>query len=168
MSVDLRNLLERKSWILVEKFVENFDKDRDECQIQVWVQGLDTDCDLDAVYAEFFTLREKVEVLLDDDDEEADDTEQAAREQENIHAVEKLENRFCKLKSDLLKLLPAKEQTTHETHHQQSTATLSKVKLPEISLPSFSDKLRERVMFHDTFRSLIHQNPQLNPMDEFT
>ncbi|XP_055622799.1 uncharacterized protein LOC129766302 [Toxorhynchites rutilus septentrionalis] len=44
----------------------------------------------------------------------------------------------------------------------------SRVKLPEIRLPSFGGKTRDWVTFRDMFRSLIHRNEQLTEMDKFT
>ncbi|XP_062704313.1 uncharacterized protein LOC134286676 [Aedes albopictus] len=173
MTSDLRTLLKRERLLqqkvsIVEKFVIAFDKDRDECEVEVRLEGLEE------VYVEFFVLREKIELLMEDEEDDGDDIDPAEKDatnrvQQNFLAAENFENRYCKLKVALLKLLPPKDppQRSGGTPAEQAT-THSKVKLPEISLPVFSGKLGEWVMFRDTFRSLIHQNGQLNPMDKFT
>ncbi|XP_062537793.1 uncharacterized protein LOC134206117 [Armigeres subalbatus] len=132
------------------------------------------------VYSDFFLLREKIELLVEDakgTDEDGIDSKKdekekkdaISREQENLRVVEEFENRYCMVKGSLLKLLPAKVSVQRvDGNSGGQSAQHSKVKLPEISLPTFSGKLGDWVMFRDTFRSLIHQNGELNPMDKFT
>ncbi|XP_062534477.1 uncharacterized protein LOC134203611 [Armigeres subalbatus] len=176
---DLRALMKRERMLqqkvaTVAKFVEAFDRDRDECQIEVRLKNLDE------VYSDFFLLREKIELLVEDaksTDEDGSDSKKdekekkdaISREQENLRVVEEFENRYCMVKGSLLKLLPAKVSVQRvDGNSGGQSAQHSKVKLPEISLPTFSGKLGDWVMFRDTFRSLIHQNGELNPMDKFT
>ncbi|XP_058811251.1 uncharacterized protein LOC131676146 [Topomyia yanbarensis] len=43
----------------------------------------------------------------------------------------------------------------------------SRIKLPEVKLPSFDGSLTEWLTFRDTFKSLIDSNPQLSDIDKF-
>ncbi|XP_053698867.1 uncharacterized protein LOC128745821 [Sabethes cyaneus] len=146
---DLRTLLKRERTIykrlaVVEAFIKN-DHESNQCEIEVRLQVLED------AYKDFFPLRESIELS----------TQQLAE----------FENKYCAVKSQLLKLRPIPEphQATCTNHVQaEQTASFTKIKLPEIRLPSFSGKTREWIVFRDTFLSLIQQNPNLNSMDKFT
>ncbi|XP_055543759.1 uncharacterized protein LOC129729273 [Wyeomyia smithii] len=45
---------------------------------------------------------------------------------------------------------------------------MSRVKLPDIKLPTFSGNLMQWITFRDSFRSLIHYNKSLSAIDKFT
>ncbi|XP_062538515.1 uncharacterized protein LOC134206800 [Armigeres subalbatus] len=109
---DLRALMKRERMLqqkvaAVAKFVEAFDRDRDECQIEVRLKNLDE------VYSDFFLLREKIELLMEDakvteedgSDSKKDEKEKKDAEQENLRAVEEFENRQKFRFSELMGIL---------------------------------------------------------------
>ncbi|XP_065076555.1 uncharacterized protein LOC135700092 [Ochlerotatus camptorhynchus] len=53
-------------------------------------------------------------------------------------------------------------------HDDRSEASFSKVKLPEISLPSFGGRIKQWFTFRDSFRSLIYENKHLTDVDRFS
>ncbi|XP_058817171.1 uncharacterized protein LOC131680477 [Topomyia yanbarensis] len=94
---------------------------------------------------------------------------------ENDRVLQEFEDHFYALKASMLTLLPNFLPPLQLGGHQSSIAgddgsgthqvpKFSKVKLPEIRLPSFSCKIFEWVTFRDSFQSLIHSNPQLTDM----
>ncbi|XP_053692086.1 uncharacterized protein LOC128740561 [Sabethes cyaneus] len=175
---DLRTLLKRERTIykrvtVVEAFIKNY-HESNQCEVEVRLQVLED------AYKDFFPLRESIELMLDESDgpssiegsskvsiEEA----KKIRDDRNTQQLAEFENKYCAVKSQLLKLRPIPEphQATCTNHVQaEQTASFTKIKLPEIRLPSFSGKTREWIVFRDTFLSLIQQNPNLNSMDKFT
>ncbi|XP_062533826.1 uncharacterized protein LOC134202861 [Armigeres subalbatus] len=127
------------------------------------------------------TSKRKIELLTEDADGEDSDTKKISsetreaqtkkKEEENVEKVINAENQYCSLKATLMSILTS--QTSTSSSMQQPVlhgpvGGLSRVKLPEIRLPSFCGQLREWVSFRDTFRSLIHNNQQLTEMDKFT
>ncbi|XP_035439785.2 uncharacterized protein LOC118269018 [Spodoptera frugiperda] len=69
----------------------------------------------------------------------------------------------CAMKSALNKL-KAKEAIAQQgsESNTMSRATSSLVKLPKISIPTFSGKYSEWTTFYDLFTSLVHNNPSLD------
>uniref|UniRef100_A0A2H1WI74 SFRICE_041182 n=1 Tax=Spodoptera frugiperda TaxID=7108 RepID=A0A2H1WI74_SPOFR len=69
----------------------------------------------------------------------------------------------CAMKSALNKL-KAKEAIVQQgsESNKMSRATSSLVKLPKISIPTFSGKYSEWTTFYDLFTSLVHNNPSLD------
>ncbi|XP_055627216.1 uncharacterized protein LOC129769151 [Toxorhynchites rutilus septentrionalis] len=179
MSKELRALTKRERQMLnsldvVQQFLEDFEWDRDECQVEVRLQLLQEE------YKEFLEVRNKIEIIMEDADSEKfaagdeDEKEEAdqLREKANFDVMRQFQNRFCVLKAQLLKLKPVSTAVSKCDRDQsncgQQTAAFSRVKLPEISLPHFSGNIKDWVTFRDTFYSLIHNNSQLTEMDKFT
>ncbi|XP_058840961.1 uncharacterized protein LOC131696439 [Topomyia yanbarensis] len=46
--------------------------------------------------------------------------------------------------------------------------SFSRIKLPEVKLPTFDGTVSEWITFRDTFKSLIESNPQLSQIDKFS
>ena len=123
-----------------------------------------------------YTIRRKMDVLLEETDEkEAQDSKDDPadkRDADNALTLQKSEDTYCELKAGLEQL---RGNPRHESAGESSSAPVqpvssafSKVKLPEIRLPTFGGKTRDWVTFRDMFRSLIHRNDQLNEIDKFT
>ncbi|XP_055634339.1 uncharacterized protein LOC129774601 [Toxorhynchites rutilus septentrionalis] len=64
--------------------------------------------------------------------------------------------------------LQSSSSSSSKIQPSDQSCVQSRVKLPEIRLPSFGGKTRDWVTFRDMFRSLIHRNEQLTEMDKFT
>ncbi|XP_062542404.1 uncharacterized protein LOC134210367 [Armigeres subalbatus] len=168
---DLRELSKRERRLLstlsgIEKFVTNYETPRDEAQIVVRLQMLESAC------KEFYEVREKIELLLETTSSKSDDDESAKvkQEEENNQALTCFEDRCCLAKASLLSVQSATISTTSKMDQlgDHSGVSYSKVKLPEIRLPSFDGKIKEWVTFRDSFRSLIHENKQLTHVDRFS
>ncbi|XP_058456828.1 uncharacterized protein LOC131434190 [Malaya genurostris] len=180
MVTELRCLRKREQQLRklldgIQFFVDEFEEERDNGQVDLRLQGLDE------VYKEFFVIRSKLELLLEDAEvqkhaESDPDVKVEALEQlddENDRILQEFQKQFYVLKASLLALLPSHHESGSQNNRDDSCdiqppVTFSKVKLPEIRLPSFSGKIFEWVTFRDAFLSLIHSNPQLNDMDKFT
>ncbi|XP_062557874.1 uncharacterized protein LOC134222726 [Armigeres subalbatus] len=168
---DFRELSKRERRLLstlsgVEKFVTNYETPRDEAQIVVRLQMLESAC------KEFYEVREKIELLLETTSSKSDYDESAKvkQEEENNQALTSFEDRYCLAKASLLSVQSATISTTSKMDQlgDHSGVSYSKVKLPEIRLPSFDGKIKEWVTFRDSFRSLIHENKQLTDVDRFS
>ena len=158
----------------VDRFLNSYDDERDQCQISSRIQALEP------VYAEFFEVRGKIELILEEADEkiqrdaseEVKEEVEKQREEESLKLIQVFEDRFFEIKGELLKLqgqrAAASTNDDAQCRKEQPVETVSRVKLPEIRLPSFSGKLREWVTFRDTFQSLIHNSARLTSMDKFT
>ncbi|XP_055585290.1 uncharacterized protein LOC129738134 [Uranotaenia lowii] len=177
-NVQLKLLQKRERQIVllmdsVDRFIQNYEPERDECQISSRLQALEP------VFDEFHEVRSKIELIFYESEEkkakelygDAKDEAEAQREEENDRLLLSFEDRFFQLKGALSKLQnkPERAPNVDDSSHSQGHAFMgSRVKLPEIRLPSFSGKLREWVSFRDSFQSLIHNNGQLAPMEKFS
>ncbi|XP_038113822.1 uncharacterized protein LOC119767919 [Culex quinquefasciatus] len=140
----------------------------DEKQVSVRIELLDD------IYNKFFDNRYAIEELLreGEDDETAED--KAKREKmlkESDKVVTDFEKQYIDLKSRLREKLPrppAPPEVAADNQVVVQQPVFSKVKLPDIRLPSFSGKMQEWICFRDTFLSLIDQNGHLTDMDRYT
>ncbi|XP_062714030.1 uncharacterized protein LOC134290837 [Aedes albopictus] len=187
MADDLRGLLKREKRIRdsldsVASFVRDFkEEDKDEVVVRLQL--------LESAFHDFHNVREKIDVILDEaDEEEVVDTEESEldrqarlkytakkREAERAVVSRSVENCYCKAKSALLKWQNQIRPANPSSAVPAAQPVLSRVKLPEIKLPSFSGVLRDWVSYRDAFQSLIHRNreltcshPWLTDMDKFT
>ncbi|XP_055604061.1 uncharacterized protein LOC129752297 [Uranotaenia lowii] len=156
------------------RFIQTYQIDSDRCQLSSRLHVIDT------VYSEFFEIRSKIELLLDEADEkEQKDADSEVkgeiakqREEENDKVLQQFDDRYFAIRGDLLRLQGDKDalgvNATSISQSQSASGNTSRVKLPEIRLPSFSGKIREWITFRDSFRSLIHDNEHLTSMDKFT
>ncbi|XP_055590026.1 uncharacterized protein LOC129742190 [Uranotaenia lowii] len=177
-NVQLKLLQKRERQIVllmdsVDRFIQNYEPERDECQICSRLEALEP------VFNQFHEVRSKIELIFYESEEkkakelygDAKDEAEAQREEENDMLLLSFEDRFFQLKGALTKLQHKREQAPNDDnsfHRQEHSSMGSRVKLPEIRLPSFSGNLSEWVSFRDSFRSLIHNNGQLAPMEKFT
>ncbi|XP_055589698.1 uncharacterized protein LOC129741909 [Uranotaenia lowii] len=168
---------ERQLYVIfdgTDRFIQTYQIDSDRCQLSSRLQVIDT------VYSEFFEVRSKIEMLLDeaaekeqkDADSEVKREIAKQREEENDKILQQFDDRYFAIRGDLLRLQGDKDalgvNTTSNSQSQSASGNTSRVKLPEIRLPSFSGTIREWVTFRDSFRSLIHDNEHLTKMDKFT
>ncbi|XP_058811131.1 uncharacterized protein LOC131676023 [Topomyia yanbarensis] len=178
MVTELRDLKKqerniRKTFDAIQQFLVNFDEGRHADQLVVRLQRLEV------AFGKFHVVRRKIELLTDDvtdlaDTKESDEERNErleslahARDDENTQIIMKMEDQYCVLKSALARWKNDIFGDATAAHHS-ITAGISRVKLPEIHLPSFSGNIKEWVTFRDTFRSLIHNNLQLTTTDRFT
>ncbi|XP_055601710.1 uncharacterized protein LOC129750728 [Uranotaenia lowii] len=168
---------ERQLYVIfdgTDRFIQTYHIGSDRCQLSSRLQVIDT------VYSEFFEVRSKIEMLLDeaaekeqkDADSEVKGEIAKQREEENDKILQQFDDRYFAIRGDLLRLQGDKDalgvNTTSNSQSQSASGNTSRVKLPEIRLPSFSGTIREWVTFRDSFRSLIHDNEHLTKMDKFT
>lgn len=181
MASDLRSLLKRQKRILnsinsVASFVQVYNEERDKDEVEVRLQLLES------AFIEYFEVLEKIDVIIDEvDEEEVADSKEASkdrqlrlesaskkREDESEAITKHVENSYCKTKAALVKWRQKMLSANPAPSIPVSGPILSKVKLPEIKLPTFCGKLRDWVSYRDAFQSLIHQNRDLTDMDKFT
>ncbi|XP_055604504.1 uncharacterized protein LOC129752758 [Uranotaenia lowii] len=168
---------ERQLYVIfdgTDRFIQTYHIGSDRCQLSSRLQVIDT------VYSEFFEIRSKIEMLLDeaaekeqkDADSEVKGEIAKQREEENDKILQQFDDRYFAIRGDLLRLQGDKDalgvNTSSTSQSQSVSGNTSRVKLPEIRLPSFSGTIREWVTFRDSFRSLIHDNEHLTKMDKFT
>ncbi|XP_058828570.1 uncharacterized protein LOC131688381 [Topomyia yanbarensis] len=159
----------------IAEFVEHYTiDDRDQVDVRLQL--------LESAFSEFKEVRNLIEAemdeLEDEDEPELDEKEadrlarlEAAEERrdvENDEILRDAENLYCRLKGSLLKHRIKDESVASPPAVTASVSAYSKIKLPEIKLPTFCGKLRDWVPFRDAFRSLIHRNEKLTDMDRFT
>ncbi|XP_062703855.1 uncharacterized protein LOC134286280 [Aedes albopictus] len=181
MTDDLRGLLKREKRIRdsldsVASFVREFKEEEDKDEVEVRLQLLES------AFHDFHEVREKIDVILDEaDEDEVVDTEESEqdrqarlkytakkREAESAVVSRSVENCYCKAKAALLKWQNQMRPANPSSAVPAAQPVLSRVKLPEIKLPSFSGVLRDWVSYRDAFQSLIHRNRELTDMDKFT
>ncbi|XP_055589791.1 uncharacterized protein LOC129741974 [Uranotaenia lowii] len=178
MSRELKVLLKREKQLqsfieLIDRFVENFQPETDQRQISVRLENLERIC------KEIYDVRGRIEILLEEalGDESSDgDGERKGRgeaadqssEDENHLLLQQFDDKYCLLKAELLELQGRSIPHSFTDNLTRPSSTFSKVKLPEILLPTFGGKFTEWVVFRDSFNSLIDQNSDLTEMDKFT
>ncbi|XP_055634131.1 uncharacterized protein LOC129774420 [Toxorhynchites rutilus septentrionalis] len=186
MDHNLRDLLKqerflRKKFDTVRNFLHNFDADQHNCQLDVRLQRLEE------TFKEFQIVRQRIELLAEEESEqtppEPKETEKEwaervtglnlAREEENWKVLSEMEEIFCTLKGEIMSLKQHERRSeptvrSSTTEFGETSVGLSRMKLPDIRLPTFSGQLKEWMIFRDNFQNLIHRNNQLMPMDKFT
>ncbi|XP_058448801.1 uncharacterized protein LOC131428773 [Malaya genurostris] len=179
MADEVKGLLKREKHLqnslsFVERFLQNYNEDRDYRQLSVRLNVLEK------VGAEYFTVRARIELLQEEEEVRKQANTDPAVKEEVLHQLEEtnyqmmqeFDDRFCALKGELLDLQLCRDSMP-TTHNESDSANqrvhmISRVKLPEIRLPTFSGRMHEWVTFRDTFHSLIDQSSQLNEIDKFT
>ncbi|XP_065079783.1 uncharacterized protein LOC135702685 [Ochlerotatus camptorhynchus] len=175
-SSDLRQLVKQEKLLKaslenVQEFVDNYQEDRDKDEVELRLMKLDE------IFDKFSTVRVEFDVILD----EAEDTKTSKGARDDVagttnadaradssRAYKDFENIYFRLKSALLVKLPRNPGIVAE--RQQVAANplqTSRMKYPELKLPTFSGKLQEWINFRDNFKSLIHNNGDLSTMDKF-
>ncbi|XP_055590297.1 uncharacterized protein LOC129742424 [Uranotaenia lowii] len=160
----------------IAEFVKEFQQGLHEVEIEV---RLDT---LDSSMCKFYGMQRRMKVIVDDEDlERKPDTEEteaqrkrrvktlaARREAEFDEVASEVERLYYPSKAALLNLRPKmREPAEIEKDPRVEDPDVSRVKLPDIQLPSFGGKIREWITFRDMFTSLINNNNQLSPIAKF-
>lgn len=90
---------------VVDQFIGHYEEVRDQCQIEVRLNMLED------VYQEYFTIREKIELLEEEayEGSQADAEPEVKKEaeqhrEENFAVLQEFEDHFCELKAELFKL----------------------------------------------------------------
>lgn len=167
---DLRALAKSERRVLntldgLENFVRKYEPTKDETQIAVRLESLEAIC------KEYYSIRERIELLTDEAAEIEDDKDVRERERANLLALSEFEERYFRLKANLISKRVFPPTTSSNGNGQpgdRCESSFSKVKLPEICLPSFEGKIKEWITFRDSLCSLIHENRQLTDMDRFS
>ncbi|XP_055603998.1 uncharacterized protein LOC129752238 [Uranotaenia lowii] len=167
MNNDLRHLSkqERILWNLLESFedfLQDYDDDRDQGSLQPRLAKLDE------AYEKFCDLRVKIEMIVENLEENSEDSDQKmeVRKKESKKVYKGFVTRYFSLKQQLLskiESIPARSTQSSVS----DTVLPCHTKYPELQLPTFSGKLLDWINFRDNFKSLIHDNIQLNDMDKF-
>ncbi|XP_055605542.1 uncharacterized protein LOC129753722 [Uranotaenia lowii] len=175
MANDFRRLSkqERILWSLLESmddFLHEYLDDRDHGELQPRLAKLDE------AYIKFSDVRIQIEVILEDLDEGNDDDEDSqtrveqkeTRMKENKDTFKEFVNRYFSIKQQLLsKMDSIPTQPVRQSSSNPDPLLPCHTKYPELTLPTFNGKLSDWINFRDNFRSLIHDNQQLNDMDKF-
>ncbi|XP_055527501.1 uncharacterized protein LOC129720105 [Wyeomyia smithii] len=166
----------RSSIKAIAKFAQAFRKELHEKQIEVRLETLEN------AMRKFYAVRRKIELSIDEEDAKIDKKESAdqrnerlqalaiQREEEYEEAIRLVEEEYFEVKATLIVLRLKTEvpfrRFVPEAKPAAVQPVMSKVKLPDINLPSFTGKTKDWVTFRDTFRSLIHN--ELDDFDKFT
>ncbi|XP_055591566.1 uncharacterized protein LOC129743554 [Uranotaenia lowii] len=158
----------------IATFVSEFQRGQHEIEVEVRLETLEN------AMRKFYEVQRRMKVILDDEEiERKPDTKEteterkrrikthaSRREAEFDETANEVEKFYYPTKAALLNLRPNGKNTMEPK--EGSDTTMSRVKLPDIQLPSFGGKLREWVTFRDMFVSLINNNSQLSPIDKFS
>ncbi|XP_055590675.1 uncharacterized protein LOC129742758 [Uranotaenia lowii] len=135
---------------------------------------------LDDAFKQFQLVRAEIELQTDQvtgvEDPEQELTLITARAEENDSLSMQKEDDYCTMKGELLYLQSLAYRSENgcqapNTSSQESigsSSSLARVKLPEISLPSFDGQIKLWITFRDSFNSLIHSNNHLTAIDKFS
>lgn len=175
-SMELRQLVKQEKQLKVslenvKDFVDNYLDDRDRNEVELRLMKLDE------IFEKFCAIRVKIDVIIEDAetaekfedarDEQAGTTSATARTTSD-HIYKEFENMYFRLKSALLAKCPRNPGlTVDQKPAGTSSLQTSRLKYPELKLPTFSGKLQEWINFRDNFKSLIHNNEDLSIMDKF-
>ncbi|XP_062557878.1 uncharacterized protein LOC134222731 [Armigeres subalbatus] len=174
MSPSLRTLSRQERFYLdtmtnIKRFVENFNVERDVGQLEGWKQRAEV------LYADFQANRLQIELFGEDTDKKDTDEEDAKIAEEANRLIRQgFENDFVRVHSFLTS--EYRKSTTPQSIVPATTSDAgnlfnhpySRIKLPEVKLPTFSGCVSEWITFRDTFKSLIDSNLQLSPIDKMS
>lgn len=150
----------------VQDFVDGYDEDRDQSVVELRLVKLDS------IFDRFCAVRVEIDVLLDETgDYESADDESSKKSvptiADSVRTYKEFENAYFRLKSALLAKRPRTQPGVIDRQPVAGGVQQSRLKYPELKLPSFSGKLQEWINFRDNFRSLIHDNDDLRLIDKF-
>ncbi|XP_055613094.1 uncharacterized protein LOC129759626 [Uranotaenia lowii] len=173
MADELRHLRKKEQilWNLLENledFLQEHEDYQEQCSLQPRLVKLEE------AYDTFCDLRIQIETVLEDldtnDNDEDDEKERTVRKEsqrkENKHVFKEFVSRYFSVKQQLLSRIESIPARPTESSVSDSTLPCH-TKFPELKLPTFSGKLADWINFRDNFKSLIHDNVQLNQMDKF-
>ncbi|XP_055632551.1 uncharacterized protein LOC129773024 [Toxorhynchites rutilus septentrionalis] len=141
-------------------FMHNYDEVRDKFQIEGWKTRLNE------VFSNFQTIRLKLELI--DEEEESEE-----REDEYRRVRDSFEKNYVKVigflaAADRKANPPVPPAVASSSVNLNPNPTLSRIKLPEVKLPTFDGTFAEWLSFRDSFKSLIDSNPNLCEVDKLS
>ncbi|XP_066260797.1 uncharacterized protein [Euwallacea similis] len=143
---------------MFDRFIESFDLDNElnSNETDRLVERLNR---LDDIFDKFDAAQSELELHATDYDEE-------------LNERDEFERRFCDLKAagkGLLNKFSRADRSAKCSNANESMppSPLAGVKLPVISLPTFSGDYKDWLGFRDTYVSLIHNNHSLNQIQKF-
>ncbi|XP_065085705.1 uncharacterized protein LOC135707752 [Ochlerotatus camptorhynchus] len=162
----------------IKEFVQSINDGADRRSLDMRIARLDD------IWQQFIDIRMRIELITDgvDDEISTDETEeteearlqrqvrvQRQRDRENSKIIKDFENEVYRLKESMFGFLQSTSSSALQVQQHQSVAVpQSKVKLPELKLPTFNGRISDWVTFRDTYKNLIHNDTGLSNMDKFT
>ncbi|XP_055615339.1 uncharacterized protein LOC129761628 [Toxorhynchites rutilus septentrionalis] len=154
----------------LKQYIENYNSNRDKNQLEGWKQRVET------LYHDFQTNRLQIEVSSSEKaDDDSEDETFIKSEEVNHNIRQQFENDYIYaysfLATELRKtnVMPnSVDQSIVSAVSCPPSSPLSRIKLPEIRLPTFEGSVSEWITFRDTFKSLIDGNSQLSQIDKFS
>lgn len=151
----LKGLKRRLATILgsaeqIRTFEANYTADQ-ELQLVIRIEMLDS------LWKQYSEVQEQIELLEDLSGEEIS--------QERLW----FQNLYVELKALLVSKLPAQAVTTDQNRAATVPSTNNvahSIRLPEIQIPKFDGDPESWIEFRDTFKSLIHTNPNLSAIQK--
>lgn len=79
----------------------------------------------------------------------------------DFQSLDVIDQMYCHIKQ-AAKLLPSKSESTNASEERSQTHLKAAPRLPKIDLIEFSGSLQQWPIFYETFKSLIHENAELD------
>lgn len=153
-SVKLKELKRRMATILgsaeqIKVFEANYTADQAN-QLAIRIEMLDE------LWKQYSEVQEEIELLEDLSGEEISEERLV------------FQNKYVELKALLVSKLPNLSVNTEPTRVASNSASIvsQSVRLPEIQIPKFDGNPELWIEFRDTFKSLIHANPNLTAIQK--
>ncbi|XP_062713695.1 uncharacterized protein LOC134290550 [Aedes albopictus] len=147
-----------------KQFMTDYDSEQHSGQLEGWKQRVD------GLFQKFEANRLAIELLEEDQDEDAkggdDDAKSVADEKHRV-IHQRFELDYVLVSSFIANEIRKLALATPSNPPPQ-VAGQSRVKLPEVKLPTFDGTISEWITFRDSFKSLIDSNQQLTPFDKFS
>ncbi|XP_055633999.1 uncharacterized protein LOC129774309 [Toxorhynchites rutilus septentrionalis] len=127
---------------------------------------------VEEIFAQFQSVRLQIE--LEEDEGKSIDTSYAD-EEENRRIRDEFERNYMMVYGFIVTELSKQTNTDSDANkvivsktRDNSDQMFSRIKLPEVKLPSFDGSITNWLTFRDIFVSMIDSNSQLKPVDKFT
>lgn len=151
----------------LKQFMERFDPARDKNQLEGWKQRIET------VNKDFQSNRLSLELLFEETNEDSSADTKREAEKLNRHIRQKFEHDYIVgygfLTTKISELNAPPQSSTQLVAAMSATnPPQSRIKLPEVKLPTFDGSISEWITFRDTYKSLIDSNTQLSQIDKFS
>lgn len=145
------------------KFVQLYNEERDKYLIEGWRNRLNE------TFGQFQTIRLKLELIEEEEDEEHHDDE-------NRRLRDEFEKNYVKVIGFLAEAErrahppppPVMQAVASGSANMNPNPFQSRIKLPEVKLPSFDGTITDWLPFRDSFKSLIDSNPNLSEVDKLS
>lgn len=151
----------------LKNFVERYDAERDKGMLAGWMRRIEM------LFDNFQSNRLEIELMCDEVVKGEDEKEENKNETEKKHRSVRQEFEqdyvyvYGFLTTELRKLNEDAQSSTQSVSCTTPNAN-TRVRLPEVKLPTFDGTISEWITFRDSFKSLIHSNEHLSPIDKFS